>query len=178
MWKRGKPKAPKASVKRDFWKDQEHQFLFLTLFLALAMGVPAGRSLLEQPESVLVVSSSREPGRAPAAVTSSTVGDRNISMNKAKNITVVLDCKSLDLSSEVDASHLRLISSNCLWSDVVIKNNRNGYTASIVDLGSNKFTTDFIELADGENLLELSGRDSQGKTIAKKFRVKRAPASN
>lgn len=171
------PKGRRHSLKRDFLKSQEHQFLFLTFMLALIFGIPAGRSLLLHPDTVHVVASDKG-GRSPAAVTSSTLEDRNVSMNKAKNVTLTLDCKNLDLASEVDASHMRLISANCLWSDVVIKNSRNGYTASVVDLGSNKFTTDFIELADGENLLEVSGKDAQGKAIAKEFRVKRAPASN
>jgi hypothetical protein len=166
----------RRSAKKDFWKNQEHQFLFLTLILAIAVGIPAGRSVVMEPEFPQPVS--EESSRSPAAVAVATVEDRNLSWNKAKNVTVELDCKNLKINSEVDASHLRLMSSNCGWSDVVIKNSRNGYTASVVNLGLNKFTTDFIELADGENLLEVSGKDSQGKTVAKEFRVqRRMPAS-
>ena len=166
------------SNKGRFLKTQEQQFLFLTFLLALAIGIPSARSVLFSTE----INSSLVTGgqRAPAAIgPSEVIYDRNLSWNKTKNLTLRMDCAQLNFSSDIEASHLRLISENCDLTDVLVKNSRNGYTASIVKLQQNQFTTDFIELAEGENLLQFSGKDKKGQAVVREFRVqRRLPASN
>lgn len=161
-------------------RNPEIQFLSIMAALVCLMGVPAVMSVLDEPElqeQVELASS----GRGPASVSEKSETDlRNPSMNVAKSVTVAWECNAKE-SVISEGTHLRLTGSLCQdfsMGTVQVKNQTNGYTASVIMTGDKNFTTDFMELHSGENTFEISGTDKKGHTVVKHFTIKkRAPAS-
>lgn len=171
-------------AKRSFFKNPEFQFLSIVAALVCLLGVPALSSVLSEP--ALEESMDMAAPRSPASVGDSVVevkseADlRNPSMNVAKSVTVAWECNS-NKSVDAEGTHLRLTGSLCndfSAGSLQVKNQTNGYTASVIMIDPESFTTDFIELQAGENTFEISGLDKKGQTIVKQFTVKkRVPAS-
>lgn len=167
-------------AKRSRQRNPEIQFLSIMAALVCLLGVPAVMSVLDEPEMQEQVELA-STGRGPASVVEKSEADlRNPSMNVAKSVTVAWECNAKE-GVIAEGTHLRLTGSLCQdfsMGSVQVKNQTNGYTASVIMTEGNKFTTDFMELHAGENTFEISGTDKKGHTVVKHFTIKkRAPAS-
>lgn len=149
----------------------ENKFFYIVGLLVFLTSFPVLSSLLSDSHLQQDIYASAA-GREPASTEPSAI-DRNQSWNKAKNSTLEISCKSLLTESQVLASHLRLLGQNCNWEKIRVKNLRNGYTASVVVMDSARFTTDFIELSDGTNQIEISAIDSKGSEIINTVHIER-----
>ena len=164
----------------------EPKFLLVTLSLIILVGVPAMHSMMQMPtelvvgEEVIELSTGRSPASVDTQFKASNYEIRNTI--KAKSVTVDFNCKSKDKNfvQETDGNLFRLKSDACLnekWKDVSIYNKTNGYTAAVIFVNRG-FTTDFMDLDEGENKLVVSGVNEHGQSIEHLLTVKRrAPAS-
>ena len=153
----------------------EKNFFLLTAVIVLMLGFPTLSSLVSEPigkSEVTVVSEASSRGPASASVDPLT---------KPSSVTVEVDCGSMPQNLVVEGSHLRLKSSHCRDLDVIglsVVNKSNGFTASIFPTKDNQFTTDFMDLAEGNNSFELKLRDSSGQEKTHEIKIqKRAPAA-
>lgn len=166
---------------------QERRFLFITFILVLLIGAPAVHSIVEEPvfavkrtETALGIKvSSRAPANAPTAL--AIVRPEHPNAIKSKSVVLDYDCKNENPTEEVEGNLLRLQGTSCIdesWKNITITNHANGFTASVIFLRDKKFTTDFINLQEGDNNLTIQATDSTGKAINQKLTVKRRiPAS-
>jgi len=158
-------------------KNLEQQFLKITVAFVALLSIPTAWSILAEPQ----VNLKSEPGRRnPASVVSAATSSQEVSPF-AQNVTADLGC-DYSLPESIDATHLRMIRSKCTSSpslkELQITNMTNGFTASVVFLKQEKVTTDYIDLADGENLFLIKGASVDGSTFEKKVTIhRRAPAS-
>lgn len=150
------------------------------------IGAPAVLSVVREPEEAGSRSSHQHPvavtkdaavkalDRQPASLEKLEVPRRNVI--HSKSVVMNYDCKQLS-DVEVDGTLLRLKGqdSTCMndkWTDISITNHTNGFTASVIFL-KNGFTTDFIDLNEGENKLEIQAKDDKGQVVSQKITVKR-----
>ncbi len=164
---------------------RERRFLMLTLGLIILVGAPAVFSMIQEPNKTRhSAEMSSISSRSPASISqrepvkSEPTGRNAI---KAKSITVDFDCsKKRNPNQEIDGNLLRLKSSACLndkMKNISIVNKTNGFTAAVIFVKQG-FTTDFIDLAEGENILAIRGIDERGQSFEQVLNVKRrAPAS-
>lgn len=92
---------------------------------------------------------------------------------------VVLDwsTKDSDLTKEVDATHLRLKGKFKFGKATRIINQTNGFTAAIFS-DEKKYSTDFIELQDGQNQILVEWKDQKGLVQKSQLNIyKRLPAN-
>ena len=168
---------------------QEKRFLLITSFLLILIGAPAVWSVVREPMvagTAVALKDEAADGfsaRAPASVSSSApkamataIVVKNRKAIYSKSVVLNYDCKQVQ-STEVDGNLLRLkgMDDSCLnesWKDISITNNSNGFTASVIFLKKG-FTTDFIDLKEGENQLEIHAKDEHGLAVTKKITVKR-----
>jgi hypothetical protein len=166
---------------------REKKYLLLTLSIIFLVGTPALFSMIQEPSAKRDIASSSS-GRSPASVekknpvSSEPTGRNQI---KAKSVTMDYHCEKAEAEDssyeeETDGNLLRLKSDACLsdkWKNVSIVNQTNGFTASVIFLKQG-FTTDFIELAEGDNKLAVQGIDQNGQVFEQVLNIKRrAPAS-
>lgn len=144
----------------------------------MLVGGPAVYSVVSEPNIKVVVGGDRKP----ASTGSQVVAEENTHRNaiKAKSVTIEVACSQGEQAQETDGSLLRL-KSEC-WkmnSDAIsVTNTTNGFTASVIETKNNGFTTDYIDLQEGPNRLEISAKNSQGETVSKTMIVnRRLPAS-
>lgn len=173
----------------------EKRFLLITSFMLILIGAPAVMSVVREPVLVLeesagatgvgaTASSAVAGGQARGVASarspspSQTLKSESTHRNAIQSRSVVMEyeCKKLR-DAEVDGTLLRLKGQDetCLnekWTDISITNHSNGFTAAVIFLKKG-FTTDFIDLKEGDNNLEIQAKDDKGQTITKKFTVKR-----
>ncbi len=84
------------------------------------------------------------------------------------------------LEAETSVSKIRLTGSECLsgLKQVEIVNKTNGYTAEVISLKDQTFTTDYIDLSEGENAIELVGTKGDLQIRKSLKVVRRTPASS
>jgi hypothetical protein len=163
---------------------QEQRFLLITACLVALVGAPAVYSILQEPREALVSQenegskSNVDSARAPASVKV----EAPLRHNNIRSKSVILDyvCKDKGQVYEVDGTLVRFKGSSCLdqMKDISVINQSNGFTGSIIFLKNKNFTTDFIDLKEGDNQLAIQGTDEKGQKIVKTFVVKRRfPAS-
>lgn len=90
----------------------------------------------------------------------------------SRPVTLTWDLPGGDLSREIEGTHLRLkgaTKNNRLDS---VTNGSNGFTASVFLNGAD-FTTDFIELNEGVNEIQIEGADAKGAPLSRKLRITR-----
>lgn len=151
---------------------KQTHFIFVTLVLVLMLGAPTFYSLTEDSDfaalteqSALAISAARTPASLPPipAITSEK--------NLGRFFNYDLSCakKSGVVPLEVQGGFVQLQGKSCLNKNqrhqVEIVNKTNGYTASIFDSGADKYQTDLIQLADGENEISVRYREPSGKTV-------------
>ncbi|PIS11327.1 MAG: hypothetical protein COT73_04625 [Bdellovibrio sp. CG10_big_fil_rev_8_21_14_0_10_47_8] len=159
---------------------REQRFLSITLLLVAMLGVPALYSTMREPRAKTEVS--LEEGRLLSARTPASIMTEGAVLPvrnsvKSKPLTLNYSCSDFEEDQEVDANLLRLRGPSCI-QEMSITNQTNGFTASIISLKENGFTTDFIDLSPGENTLEIKGINSEGKVVQQFLKVhSRSPAS-
>lgn len=162
----------------------ESQFLSITGLLVALIGGPAFLSILKEPLAQKVVARTVDSSRAPASFQSEAaplfVANSNEEKTQVTSLsTLKLNCEDGLIKKEVDSNFIRLKGELCQnEQEMSILNRSNGFSASLF-LGKNKkFTTDFIDLKEGENLLELTSIKQDGTKVLKSIHVhRRSPAS-
>ena len=161
---------------------QEQRFLLITILLVGLIGAPAVYSVVKDPtqtKSARKSSASKASARQPANIEKASETGRN--RIQSKSVVIDFPCKDQGKVHDVDGTLLRLRGGSCIsdkWEKVAVVNQANGFTGSVIFLKDNKFTTDFIDLQEGENKLEIQGVDEKGQTVSRTLTVnRRMPAS-
>lgn len=151
----------------------ETKFLTILGVVVGLIAIPTFHSLMKLPPVVVsegVVAT--EPSKKVAP-------KRSLASEKSMPTSSSIDwpCDKDDL--KVLTQQVRIRSAHCLGklNGVKILNGTNGFTASIFPTLNDQFTTDFIDLAEGANKLELSALDHEGKEVHRMIDVTRAPAT-
>jgi hypothetical protein len=89
------------------------------------------------------------------------------------------DCEKADLFQEVQASFVRLVGTPCEQTEgLEITNQSNGFSAAVIFTKGHHFTTDFIDLKEGENSLQIVSTQTDGSKVSQIFKVtRRSPAT-
>lgn len=162
---------------------QEKRFLLITFTVVALVGGPTVFSIIRDPQAK--TSASTVAGnRSPASVSEETHDEDFQVRNpvQAKSISLQLPCDNLSSSHEIDGSLLRLTGScqDGVWKGLNVTkviNKTNGFTADVIIVPAKGFTTDFIDLASGENVIEITVKDEKGAETQAQLRVSRKPAS-
>jgi hypothetical protein len=168
----------------------ERKFLVITSFLIVLIGTPAVLSVVSEPEAsrsksgveqlpvhaVTKVELSKGPERQPATASPDETETPKKNAIHSKSVVMDYDCKKVS-DVEVDGTLLRLKGQDttCMnenWTDISITNHTNGFTASVIFLKKG-FTTDFIDLNEGDNQLEIQAKDDKGQKVSQKLKIKR-----
>ena len=161
---------------------KEQKFLLFTLILLILVGGPAVYSVVNEPTIKLNLTATDSKIRQPASVKQEIPAQDNNRRNviKAKSVTIEVGCDNREQAQETDGTLLRL-KSDCWKSGdtgLSITNKSNGFTAAVIETQAHTFTTDYIDLQEGENRLEIKGINKQGQAIQKVMTVhRRLPAS-
>lgn len=153
---------------------QEAKFLSIAVVAVLTLGFFSSRGFLKAPASEYLPPSGRQP--ASFGGVSDATGRRD----ETRLETLVWDCQDLGPeASRTSGSHIRLKSRFCDSGPVQqlsVKNLSNGYTASVF-VDSKGFSTDFIDLREGENEIEISWEAGHGTRQSRKLRLSRSLTS-
>lgn len=142
--------------------------LFLGVFVVRNLGADA---IKKQKTDV-----AQHLSRGPASI--EMIQEKLPAYKFSKSLSVVLTCDDEHSLEQVFGSHLRLLGTKCYQStQVIVRNVSNGYTATIFDTAKDSFTTDFIELSSGENVIEIEHLNNQGILKKNKLKINRAVAS-
>jgi len=158
---------------------REVRFILVSLSILVVIGIPAAYSLVQDPtQKMTEVESSGS--RQPASTVEAAAGEVRNSA-KAHSVTLDWNCQAQATSEEVDGTHLRLKGHLCgqqKTDSFSIVNQSNGYTAAVILTKNQEFTTDFIELKDGDNQFQIAYLDAKGnKEIHHLTIKKRMPAA-
>jgi hypothetical protein len=167
------------------------QFLLIAGMLVILLGVPTVYSLIKEPteNSSVVVHSASNSGRRPASYELDMEDGFNVSIKKDPNFKedlqargpalVEFNCAKKDIQKEVDSGHIRITGSPCKPTDkLTVLNKSNGFSASVIFTKNQKFTTDFIDLKEGENSFEITTIAKDGSQQTRYMKVmRRLPAT-
>ena len=166
---------------------QERRFLLMTMLLVLLLGAPTVYSIVSDPSLLSAhgsYSQQRQIASVPVAAGDSDKEFTKRNEIKAKSITFSLECEG-DLKAEedhsVEGSLLRLKLEGCdkgLLKDVSITNVSNGFTASVIETKDQGFTTDFMDLKEGDNHVEIKGIAEGGEKVLRKLKFTRISSTN
>jgi hypothetical protein len=152
----------------------EIQFIWVLIALVILFGIPMLSSFQADHHEVAasVAIAEKEAPRAPASASVTPM----ISATE-KIATFKLNCKDKSPSQEVSSNYLRIFGSLCgLDSESVqITNSSNGFQASIFMSENDNFSTDFIDLQEGENQLQVNFLDADGHKMLKTLHIYRKP---
>jgi len=158
---------------------RERYYLLTTMFLIVLIGAPAVYSMIQEPQVAIVKTGGRAPASAAMRIPIETEVVRRNSI-KAKSVTMEFDCNKKAWVKETDGNLVRLKTEACMneqWKQVSVVNKTNGFTASVIFV-KDGFTTDFIDLSQGENVLAVSGINEKGRKVEHLLTItRRAPAS-
>ncbi len=159
-----------------------------TLFIAVSiLGIFSSVLLLSDPPQV-------NSDEIPAATSSSlfslnsTVLNRSLAsvtgaLGPSSDILLNLNCAEVSQSLETSSPRFRLRGDNCVGgadkSSVIntqIKNTSNGYVATVFHRTPQTFTTDYINLNEGKNEIQVRF-ESQGQAVEKTVTITRQPAT-
>lgn len=153
--------------------------LLMTFLLFIFLAVPVTSSLLESPSkksSSLQNQISFQGTRQPASVLES---QSETTQELSSASTFQFDCNkpAWDLSG----GQVRWTGKWCSgqeWKSLEVINETNGFTASVIAMKDLKFTTDFVDLAEGENEFSFKATLAGGEVVEKTIKVfRRSPAS-
>jgi hypothetical protein len=160
----------------------EFRFLLIMLVLVALLGVPTFISLTQAPPleaQAIQLNQVNNETRTPASLSFDSNQIMTAPSQKSSTSLLNLDCKRKNLKKEVDSSYVRLMGSPCKNTDgLEIVNKSNGFSASVIFIRGRNFTTDFIDLSEGENNLEITETQDNGTKISRNFTVfRRTPAT-
>ncbi len=110
-------------------------------------------------------------GRGIASVTSEETAPTNL---------IEIKCEADNSPIETNQIRLRLKGESCLAENATsttIKNNSNGYIATVFHRPDFSFTTDYINLSEGTNTIAMAFETPTGPVL-KTLTINRAPSSN
>jgi hypothetical protein len=117
--------------------------------------------------------------RAPASlVTMALNTEQTVAPLLERTSTLVFDCQP-PVSAIVtqDTKQIRLSGKLCATESAEVTNMTNGYTATIFKSTPDRFTSDYIHLAEGNNRLRITYLNGDGQHESKEFQLSREPAS-
>jgi hypothetical protein len=155
----------------------ESQFLLITGTLVILIGGPAFYSLTK--ESVTeTVKITRTESRMPASIPEKEL--QKAAQIADRSSIVLVNCDQPSSHEDVQSAYIRLTGTPCEQvENLQITNKTNGFTASVIFKKDNLFTTDFIDLKEGENNLEVVSHMDNGSKVTKNLKVtRRSPAQN
>lgn len=94
--------------------------------------------------------------------------------------TIEIPCGAQDFSLETAFTRMRIKGENCVSKNsptTEIKNVSNGYVATVFHKKDYSFTTDYINLNEGRNEINLLFETPEGVTSQRTVIINRAPAS-
>lgn len=153
--------------------------LLMTFLTFIFVAVPVTSSIFEAPSLLkkpITQSLPVQTERSPASVAPSKAIESSVA---SAGMTFEFDCNkpSLDFSQ----SQIRWTGKWCAgneWTSLEVVNHTNGFTASVMPMSDLKFTTDFVDLAEGENEFSFKATLVGGEVIQKTIKVfRRIPAS-
>lgn len=153
--------------------------LLMTFVIFIFVAVPVTSSIFESPSATKKPFTQNflvQSDRSPASVTDMKVAEPSPS---SSGMTFEFDCNkpSLDFSE----SQIRWTGKWCAgkeWTHLEIVNHTNGFTASVMPMKDLKFTTDFVDLSEGENEFSFKATLASGAVVQKTIKVfRRMPAS-
>ncbi len=163
-------------------KKAELKFLFIVGIVVVLTGTSALMSILIAPELQTVVVKKID-SRSPASVINPTDSSSpQIFVAEKENSSTSLvqyNCDHKGEVEEVRGNYLRVTGLPCPdTEDMEITNQSNGFSAAVIFSKGNKFTTDFIDLKEGENNLEIMTTHNDGTKVSSIFKVvRRGPAT-
>ncbi len=135
-----------------------------------------GEAMQQNIDVISSPNSANANARSPAGV--ELVDDKSPAYQFSKSQTLVVKCDQLGKIEQLNGAHLRLLGNDCFNStQITVKNITNGFTASVIPLRVNKYTTDFIDLNEGENVIEISHTLNDGSIQKKEIQSQRSIAS-
>ncbi|GIL16662.1 MAG: hypothetical protein BroJett040_04130 [Oligoflexia bacterium] len=156
----------------------ESQFLSITAVLVTLIGVPAFFSVMKDPTADVVRVYKVDSGRSPASIELAENKYSQVEVSD-KVSTLTVDCESQMDEQEVSSALVRFTGKGCSQGkEFQVVNQTNGFTASIVPLKNNQYTTDFIDLKEGVNQIEVVSHAEDGQPQKRSFVIhRRQPAS-
>jgi hypothetical protein len=163
--------------------------IFFTGVLVLALGLWLGGSIFTPPlEHSAMASTTTNQGRGPSSIPANgspltpTTFDvaKPDAKPEAKVETFALDCihDGAHLEFKSSARQVRLKTSMCRGyqfdldkSNIV--NRANGFEATLFQLEKGGFSSDYINLVDGQNQIAVQLKDSKGRTISAQITISR-----
>ena len=155
----------------------EYQFLAVAGILVLLLGAPTVGSLLREPQPSVVVQSMSSGNRLPSSIGGEPQAS-SIGVSDSVSTSLEVSCNQ-QFEQKVTAGHVRLTGVSCKgFQGLSITNQTNGFSAAVIFTKNKKFTTDFIDLKEGENLVELKSLAKDGTEKIQSLKIiRRVPAS-
>lgn len=148
------------------------KYLVYTFFLAVLILGASLKTILTEPAEVAQTAGQRQPANVSFA-SGKTGGARSQAQE-----TLNWDCKT-NKFAPVDNSHIRLKGRHCQpmgGETLRVHNKTNGYTAAVFHDKRN-FSTDFIDLSEGENILVFEWKIGN-KSESREVKILRQPAQS
>jgi len=155
------------------------QFTRGLLVLVCILGITSILSLINEPlqtdvEEVTTTDWQPQQARGVASMVQPTAP------NPISEVFEV-DCSGSIQNFETTSSRIRLKGANCQTGPGIntaqIKNSSNGFVATVFHQTPSSFTTDYINLSEGTNEIQLNFQNEKGNS-ERKISVVRKPASN
>lgn len=156
----------------------EKHFLVTTAVLVVFLGLPALYSMLKPPHSSDSLAA-QSPGKTDRRIASVSLEHDDVPQNEFnQSVSMDVSCQGPLQLGDVQVGHLRFRGAFCgsLIETVEVKNITNGFTAAVIALRDNQFTTDFMDLTEGENKIQISRKTDLGVQV-QDVTVRRAPAA-
>jgi|GEM_PF-1606587 len=164
-------------MKRSALAKSETQFLSVVALLVVLLGVPVVTSIgpSSTHDQVVVRSHNLEDQlRAPASESQNVepaAGGLKKTPGRTNNL-ITLKCGVATTTHQVQSAHVRLQGGLCHNAKALkVTNLTNGFSASIIMTGPNEFSTDFIDLQEGENELQVVHLNGTKEVLSTKVQL-------
>lgn len=147
-------------------------FSKFTLLLTVAFGLITTLTLIEEPSRTLQTTAASTAGGRGVASLAAAVGTS--ATNKPFMATFVASCDD-NSSFKTQSEHVRVKGSFCR-SDVLsttVRNSSNGYVATVFHQGGQNYTTDYMSLAHGANVIVIEQKMNSGEVSAREVTIVR-----
>ncbi len=149
-----------------------------SVFLLGALGIPVAMSIVREPQQLLPqAQEQKEIKRSLASIPTrkEIVPKKELSPVQA---AIVIDLKCPNKNEfVVESAMLRFkgLQSDCIsnhWKDLRLTNETNGFTAEIF-FHKEFFTTDYIDLQEGQNEITFHATKEDGEKVSQKIVIQR-----
>ena len=156
----------------------ERHFILTTAAIVFVLGLPVYFNIAQTPKVQQKIDATKINDRTPASV---VIKDQLLtSYHFSKSQSVESNCEDNQRIDQLKGSHLRLKGTSCglNQNEIRIINQTNGFTASVIQTKNFTYTTDFIDLKEGLNNIEIVHLSDNKVLKTQKISVQRAPASD